>query len=116
MIQINKYEYLVTLWGETLKISFSPHSFLRCKQRQKSPKSIIQSIMSCEERIKALRYSRQRFTVLDYAYNNACILAFDNPHKLSVVTVLDGVDAWTEGAFDLITKTKREVHRNVGMD
>jgi hypothetical protein len=116
MVQLNKYEYLITLWGESLKISFSPHSILRCKQRQKSPKSIIQSIMSCEERIKALRYSRQRFTVLDYAYNNACILAFDNPHKLSVVTVLDGVDAWTEGALDLITKTKREVHRYVCMD
>jgi hypothetical protein len=39
--------------------------------------------------------------MLDYAYNNACILAFNNSHKLSVVTVLDGVDAWTEGACAL---------------
>ena len=113
MLQLNKYEYLITLWGESVKVNFSPHSFLRCKQRQKNPKSLIQSIISCQDCIRNLRYSHKRFTMLDYAFNNACILAFDNPNKLSIVTVFDSANAWTEGSLDLITKTKKEVHRYV---
>jgi hypothetical protein len=113
MLQINKREYLVVLWGESVKISFSPHSVLRCKQRGKSQKSIVKSLMSCQDCIKDIRDTRQKFALFDYTTNNACILAFDSPHKLSVVTVLDGVNAWTEGTLDLIMRTKEEVRRYV---
>jgi hypothetical protein len=113
VLQINRYEYLVVLWGESLKISFSPHSVLRCKQRKKSPKSIIKSLISCQDCIKDIRNTHQKFALFDYTNNNACILAFDNPRQLSIVTVLDGVNAWTEGALDLIMRTKEEVRRYV---
>jgi hypothetical protein len=102
--------------GRNFENKFFAPFYFKVQTAQKNPKSIIQSIMSCQERIKDLRYSSQRFTLLDYAYNNACILVFNNPHKISIITVLNGVDAWTEGALDLITKTKREVHRYVCTD
>ena len=69
------------------------------------------SIASCQETIKDFRYSLQRFTLLDYVYDNACILAFNNPKQLTIITVLDDANSWTKGQLDIISKTKKEIVR-----
>jgi len=109
-------EYSIFLWGNHIKVIFSPHALKRLEGRTSlTPENIIQSIKAAESKIKKLRKKQRRFVVFDHVLKAAYMAVFDNPNSVAIITVYKDTDTWIEGGPDIIMRTQKELRRYVSV-
>jgi len=110
-------EYSIFLWGNHIKVIFSPHALKRLENRTSlMPENILQSIQATESKIKKLRkHLKTRFVVFDHVLKTAYMAVFDNPNTIAVITIYKDASPWIEGGPDIIMRTKKELRRYVSV-
>lgn len=108
--------YSISLWGSSVKISFTEHSLERLKDRTSlTALDILKSLQAAEQKIKKLRGKQKRFVVFDYVLNTAYMAVFDSPDKIAVITIFKTAAPWVEGGPDIIIRTKKELRRYISV-
>ncbi|WP_028991442.1 hypothetical protein [Thermoanaerobacter thermocopriae] len=109
-------EYIVSLWGVLVKVTFTEHALKRLKSRTSiTTLDILRSLQAAEPKIKKLRKKQHRFVIFDHVLKTAYMAVFDNPNSIAVITVYKDTDTWIEGGPDIIMRTKKELRRYVSV-
>lgn len=114
MIELRKKgkvrRFLIQLWGETIKVEFSPHSIFRAKQRFVPPYEILRSIIACSKYVKNVPLNN-KFAIIDRTKNITFIAARNNVYYIGIITVISSADIWTYGVNEVIVREKNRIYK-----